>query len=266
MCISYSTCHQISSYITLTLPLWRLHANHSPTSYLYGPYESPLPWPLPILTLSPAMTTHLPARLALQGEDLIIPTLSLTNNKTTPSPPSDPLFPPRPDATLEPEVQRGRKRRRVIQDLVLTTSQPSHTKQQQPPPPKPNPGSTESSTFRGRARHRSTSLLPTPNSRSCAPTPNGDTLAPLPQPLTQPSQAVLPPGTVRLLRVVQIEREQRTRRARSLSPSRSRSPATGGGGGGGGLVGFVRRRRRRTRSRGREHAVGVVETGGGGCC
>ncbi|KAI2636974.1 hypothetical protein GGS26DRAFT_463671 [Hypomontagnella submonticulosa] len=106
----------------------------------------------------------------------------------------------------EPDVQRGRKRRRSPPETpaVTATRLPS----------------TESATFRGRCRHRSSSRLDSSRNpsrlRGCS----------------------LSPTRRKLIRVVQLNRH------RSQSPSRSRSPNA---------QESSKRRRQRTQSRSRNH-------------
>ncbi|KAI0387586.1 hypothetical protein F5Y04DRAFT_7845 [Hypomontagnella monticulosa] len=103
----------------------------------------------------------------------------------------------------EPDVQRGRKRRRSPPE-TLAARLPS----------------TESATFRGRCRHRSSSRLD--SSRNPSRLRGGS----------------LSPTRRKLIRVVQLNRH------RSQSPSRSRSPNT---------QESTKRRRQRTQSRSRNH-------------
>ncbi|KAI1403378.1 hypothetical protein F4819DRAFT_451233 [Hypoxylon fuscum] len=107
----------------------------------------------------------------------------------------------------EPDNQRGRRRLRSPPDTLAVTAT--------------RLPSTESATFRGRCRHRSTSRLDA--SRNASRLRGGS----------------LSPTRRRYLRVVQLHRH------RSQSPSRSRSPNTNQESSG--------RRRQRTQSRSRIH-------------
>ncbi|KAK3292326.1 uncharacterized protein B0H64DRAFT_226928 [Chaetomium fimeti] len=201
-------------------------------------------------------------------------------SKATPptSTPTNPPPSPLPDTTQEPEVQRGRRRRRFPDDPILTITkhQPSSTT---PRTPYRHPSSTDSSTFRGRVRHRSTSAsIPLPplfRTDSSTPTPIPIGTPTTRTPTRTPTSAANAnananaAGTMRYLRVVQIERERaplRRRRRRSLSPSRSRSPAGlaccsfaggDGGSGGSGVVGVG------VGGGGAGRGVGVGSTGSG---
>ncbi|KAK0714910.1 hypothetical protein B0H67DRAFT_228417 [Lasiosphaeris hirsuta] len=112
---------------------------------------------------------------------------------------------------LEPDGQRGRKRRRREEFAVITTSKTP---------------SGESATFRGRRRHRSTSVI----ALSGFSSRNTSRVRDNPRSHS--------PSKKSFFWVVQVERR------RSQSPSRSRSPNT---------KKAPRRRRQRTRSRGRKH-------------
>lgn len=108
----------------------------------------------------------------------------------------------------EPDNQRGRKRRRSPPEAIAVTTA--------------RLPSTESATFRGRCRHRSTSRFDT--SRNTSRLRGGS----------------LSPTRRKLIRVAQLNRH------RSQSPSRSRSPNT---------QESSKRRRQRTQSRSRNHDV-----------
>lgn len=112
----------------------------------------------------------------------------------------------------EPEIQRGRKRRRSPGPLVVVA--PAKTL------------SGDSATFRGRRRHRSTSVMALSALSSRNPSRG----------LRDPSCS---PSRTRFLRALALERR------RSASPSRSRSPNA--------AEPPSRRRRQRTRSRHRVH-------------
>ncbi|KAL2256878.1 hypothetical protein VTK26DRAFT_992 [Humicola hyalothermophila] len=224
-----------------------------------------------------------------------------------------------PDPALDPDSQRGRKRvRRQDRDFaaLFTAAAPVATKSTWLPNTTPlpptdaepvvRPASTESSTFRGRPRRRSTSTASSSSSsllrplscrrslspsscRRCRDTCDGDgggdrgvgrMIAASATTKAAPSLSPLP-GTMRFLRVLQVERaagkgggeaasvnmmgegrgrrRRRRQRRRSQSPSRSRpraavvDAAKGADGVGGDRGDGERRRRRRTRSRGREH-------------
>ncbi|KAK4126304.1 hypothetical protein N657DRAFT_679260 [Parathielavia appendiculata] len=213
--------------------------------------------------------------LGVQRDDITITTPSTTpliiSRIPTPTNPSNLI----PCFSLDSEPQRGRKRLRVedILHTAATTTKPSSSPSKATRPRTVgNRKSTDSSleTFRGRPRYRSTSFPATPStnastplsralslslSRRGTPTESGSSERGQhqhqPQPQPQPQ-----PGTVRFLRVVQIERgrarergrrgsptaspvltaaavaavsprrviKRRERRRRSQSPSRSRSP------------------------------------------
>ncbi|KAI1470833.1 uncharacterized protein F4812DRAFT_280477 [Daldinia caldariorum] len=108
----------------------------------------------------------------------------------------------------EPDSQRGRKRRRSPPEALAVAAA--------------RVPSAESSTFRGRCRHRSSSRLDI--SRNTSRLRGGS----------------LSPTRRKLIRVVQLNRH------RSQSPSRSRSPNT---------LEAPKRRRQRTQSRSRNHEV-----------
>ncbi|KAI1409346.1 hypothetical protein F5Y13DRAFT_92626 [Hypoxylon sp. FL1857] len=115
--------------------------------------------------------------------------------------------------TPEPDNQRGRKRRRSPPGTLAVAAA--------------RLPSTESATFRGRCRHRSTSRLDA--SRNTSRLRGGS----------------LSPTRRKLIRVVQLNRH------RSQSPSRSRSPNT---------QEYSKRRRQRTQSRSRNHEVEAKKT------
>ncbi|KAI1142210.1 hypothetical protein F5Y05DRAFT_218043 [Hypoxylon sp. FL0543] len=117
-------------------------------------------------------------------------------------------FPP------EPDNQRGRKRRRSPPETLAVTAA--------------RLPSTESATFRGRCRHRSTSRFDTSRNTSRL---RGSSLSPIRR---------------KLIRAVQLNRH------RSQSPSRSRSPNT---------QESSKRRRQRTQSRSRTHEVEAKKVG-----
>ncbi|KAL2134784.1 hypothetical protein VTI74DRAFT_10858 [Chaetomium olivicolor] len=243
------------------------------------------------------MATPIPILLPFLGDGLTISRPSstaaiITSSRATPTTLTSPFPTPSRGPSLDPDAEadtpRGRKRRRVYHDLKVL----------------PCPGSAESSTFRGRRRRRSTSITPPststttssvtstpPTARSRAlsvsrlgrrasqtlnttppllhPTAEGRPQAELPRAHGHGQNQQCLPGTMRFLRVVQIEgaREREwARRARSQSPSRSRSPAQTTKGQLRGTLAMSgrRRRRQRTRSRSRDHGGGVgIEVGVG---
>src|SRR3569833_270370 len=113
----------------------------------------------------------------------------------------------------EPDPQRGRKRRRSPQPFCLVATAAKTT-------------SGESSTFRGRRRYRSTSLINMSRNTS-----------------RSVRDVSYSPSRKRLVVFAKLDRR------RSQSPSRSRSP--------GSKQEAPRRRRHRTRSRSRSHHDGV---------
>ncbi|TGJ88293.1 hypothetical protein E0Z10_g415 [Xylaria hypoxylon] len=126
--------------------------------------------------------------------------------------------------TPEPDLQRGRKRRRDFFEVGAgRTSIPS----------------TESATFRGRCRRRSSSRYLDMASLS-RPTSQHRMLAGNRQRHTSASPS---PSRRKMIRITQLARD----RPRSLSPSRSRSPYLGA------ALYTPKRRRQRTQSRSRAH-------------
>ncbi|KAI8956078.1 hypothetical protein F4801DRAFT_764 [Xylaria longipes] len=132
-----------------------------------------------------------------------------------------------PLSSPEPELQRGRKRRRDFSFEVGAdrTTIPS-----------------ESATCRGRCRYRSSSRyidmssLSRPTSQHRLLNPNKN---------YRNTSASPSPSRRKLIRITQLARD----RPRSQSPSRSRSPCAAHAG----LGTFAKRRRQRTRSRSRVH-------------
>ncbi|EJT77837.1 hypothetical protein GGTG_02940 [Gaeumannomyces tritici R3-111a-1] len=137
----------------------------------------------------------------------------------------------------EPEMQRGRRRARSPMHLSMVNG-PSA---QQAP-------SRESSTLRGRCRHRSTSLLGgiasrNPSTASAAlPSERSSSRAPTQRQLLHVPRAPPPPPPPQPLM-------HHHRRHRSQCPSRSGSRSTDGS------DGTPHRRRQRTRSRARVHRL-----------
>ncbi|CAN8102179.1 unnamed protein product [Discula destructiva] len=142
-------------------------------------------------------------------------------------------------ASPDPEA-RGRQRRRDPLNLFAI--------------PRHNP-SRESSTLRGRCRHRSTSrmnlvtLTSTTAASQHGRSHRGD---------RSPERRLLAAGVI----VVRAEGPRRCRRRRGQSPSRSRSPGRGSGSGSGKVAEVLvvspvvgKRRRQRSQSRGRRHGL-----------
>ncbi|KAI1180731.1 hypothetical protein F4777DRAFT_259811 [Nemania sp. FL0916] len=143
-----------------------------------------------------------------------------------------------PLAALDPDLQRGRKRRRDSYETSAGAGRATIP-------------SSESGTCRGRCRYRSSSRyldmssLSRPTSQHQYRMMAGHT--------HRNTSASPSPSRRKLIRIAQLARD---RPRRSLSPSRSRSPYASGPGGGAGLVApyFAKRRRQRTQSRSRPHA------------
>ncbi|KAI1744156.1 hypothetical protein F4680DRAFT_283743 [Xylaria scruposa] len=135
-----------------------------------------------------------------------------------------------PLSSPEPDLQRGRKRRRDLSFEVGAgrTTIPS----------------AESATFRGRCRYRSSSRYMEMSSLS-RPTSQQRMMAGNHYRNTSASPS---PSRRKLLRIAQLTRD----RLRSQSPSRSQSPYTAHAGLGTAQY-LVKRRRQRTRSRSRIH-------------
>ncbi|KAL1840555.1 hypothetical protein VTJ49DRAFT_329 [Mycothermus thermophilus] len=167
-------------------------------------------------------------------------------------PPESLTYDPDPDPDSDPEPQRGRNRHRladeydnVNKDHILLFLSRAASNQH-------HPGSTESSTFRGRPRHRSSSpfffssflatpAFPTPKCGTPAPGATGQavqttvpTAGAVPVPVPVPAIFLLRAAAVCAADVGGAEKTReplpgkgmgRRRRRRSASPSRSRSPA-----------------------------------------
>lgn len=135
-------------------------------------------------------------------------------------------YPPKFLLSPEPEIQRGRKRRRSPVPLGIFSTTKTV--------------SGESATFRGRSRRRATSAVPLSGLSSAFASRNPSR--------TRPDGSASP-SRKKLLRYASLV-EQRHRR-RSQSPSRSRSPNAPPGS----EVSERQRRRQRTRSRSRDHGT-----------
>jgi hypothetical protein len=130
----------------------------------------------------------------------------------------------------EPEAQRGRKRRRTpVPFSIVTTTKTL---------------SGESGTFRGRSRHRATSLVALSGLSSTFSSRN---------PSTNRTDRSISASRKRHFRFIPLGEQQHRRR--SQSPSRSRSATGLGNGDVSVLYPERRRRRRRTRSRSRDHGI-----------
>ncbi|KAI0430170.1 hypothetical protein F5Y09DRAFT_239288 [Xylaria sp. FL1042] len=149
----------------------------------------------------------------------------------------------------EPELQRGRKRRRDFFELGATAGSSG----------RPTLPSSESATFRGRCRYRSSSRyldMSRPTSqhqhRMLAMGTNHTSNSiinnhPHPHPHQRNASASPSPSRRKMIRITQLARD---RRPRSRSPSRSRSPPYAALGT---ALFAPRRRRQRTQSRSRPH-------------
>ncbi|KAI0815777.1 hypothetical protein GGR55DRAFT_362047 [Xylaria sp. FL0064] len=147
----------------------------------------------------------------------------------------------------EPDLQRGRKRRRDFFEAGATAATGS----------RPTVPSSESATFRGRCRYRSSSryldmsrptshhrMLGIGNSSAATTNTNNNSISNY----HRNASASPSPSRRKMIRITQLARDRRTR---SISPSRSRSPPYAALGT---PLFAPRRRRQRTQSRSRPHA------------
>ncbi|KAI0525925.1 hypothetical protein F5B22DRAFT_260631 [Xylaria bambusicola] len=135
----------------------------------------------------------------------------------------------------EPEFQRGRKRRRDFFDVNPRTTIPS----------------TESATFRGRCRYRSSSRYLDMSSRPTSQHRHGAVLTVGATNARERNASASPsPSRRKMIRLTELAGH---RRPRSMSPSRSRSPCASLRSGAALLPAPQQRRRHRTQSRSRVH-------------
>ncbi|KAI1351372.1 hypothetical protein F5Y01DRAFT_124368 [Xylaria sp. FL0043] len=149
----------------------------------------------------------------------------------------------------EPDLQRGRKRRRDFFEIGAAASRPTLP-------------SSESATFRGRCRYRSSSryldmsrptshhkMLGIASSSTNTTTNNNNSISNININNYHRNASASPsPSRRKMIRITQLARD---RRPRSISPSRSQSPPYAALGT---ALFAPRRRRQRTQSRSRPHA------------
>ncbi|KAI1133770.1 hypothetical protein F5Y10DRAFT_260092 [Nemania abortiva] len=147
-----------------------------------------------------------------------------------------------PLSSPEPELQRGRKRRRDFFEVGVSSSRATIP-------------SSESATFRGRCRYRSSSRYLDVSSLSRPTSQHQHRIMAGGHHYNHRNTSASPsPSRRKLIRITQLARD----RPRSRSPSRSRSPyaayrGVGVGVGVGAAQYIAKRRRQRTQSRSRVH-------------